>query len=103
MCESVNNLDQRFQELIKQAEQGDAIAQANLGYYFHIGEGVEKNLEEAVKWYRKGAEQGNSDGEFNLGYCYHFGQGIETRILYVQNVVHLDYLILRLVFFCDNI
>ncbi|MDD4120991.1 MAG: SEL1-like repeat protein, partial [Clostridia bacterium] len=56
MCESVNNLDQRFQELIKQAEQGDAIAQANLGYYFHIGEGVEKNLEEAVKWYRKGAE-----------------------------------------------
>jgi TPR repeat protein len=44
MCESVNNLDQRFQELVKQAEQGDAIAQANLGYYFHIGEGVEKIL-----------------------------------------------------------
>ena len=46
-----------FEKLLKEAEQGDAKAQFNLGWHFHIGEGVEKNLEKAVYWYERSATQ----------------------------------------------
>ena len=38
------------------AEQGEA--QYNLGVMYANGEGVAKDDEESVKWYRKAAEQG---------------------------------------------
>ncbi len=61
----------------KAAEQGDATAQANLGWCYENGEGVEKNMSEAVKWYRKAAEQGHKDAQCNLGVCYENGEGVE--------------------------
>ncbi len=41
------------------------------------GEGVEKNLNEAVKWYTQAAEAGNSGAQFNLGNCYKRGEGCQ--------------------------
>ena len=63
-------------ELKKAAEQGDAQAQYNLGNCYAFGKGVEKNLSEAVKWYRKAAEQGDAQAQYNLGVCYYNGQGM---------------------------
>ena len=63
-------------ELKKAAEQGDAQAQFNLGICYAFGKEVEKNLSEAVKWYRKAAEQGDARAQFNLGVCYYNGQGM---------------------------
>lgn len=60
----------------KLANEGDAVAQYNLGYYFYMGQGVE-SYTEAVKWYRKSAEQGNASAQYNLGYCYEYGYGVE--------------------------
>jgi TPR repeat protein len=34
------------------------------------GDGVEKDVAEAVNWYRRAAEQGYSTAQFNLGDCY---------------------------------
>lgn len=34
------------------------------------GEGVDKNLAEAAKWYRKVAEQGDANAQRNLGLYY---------------------------------
>ena len=48
-------------ELTELAEQGDALAQNNLGVAYANGEGVAEDDEEAVKWYRKAAEQGQAD------------------------------------------
>lgn len=45
-------------ELKNKAEQGNAEAQYSLGVCYRCGDGVEKNLEEAIKWYKKAAEQG---------------------------------------------
>ena len=45
------------------AEQGYAPAQYNLGVMYANGEGVAKNDEQAVKWYRKAAEQGDEDAK----------------------------------------
>ena len=59
--------------LRKAAEQGDAVAQNDLGYRHELGNGVVKNYAEAVKWYRKAAEQGNGNAQRSLGYHYQNG------------------------------
>ena len=56
--------------LRKSAEQGNALAQNNLGVMYAEGKGVSRNDSEAVKWFRKSAEQGNSAGQSNLGEMY---------------------------------
>lgn len=43
----------------KVAEQGDAEAQFNLGKCYYHGDGVNRDLKEAVYWFRKAAEQGH--------------------------------------------
>ena len=55
-----------FKELRPFVEQGDAVAQKNLGLMYTHGTGVPKDYKLAVKWYRKSAEQGHADAQFNL-------------------------------------
>jgi len=55
-----------FQRL---AEQGDPRAQLQVGYQYANGEGLRRNYEEAVRWYRKAAEQGNAVAQTNLAGC----------------------------------
>lgn len=66
--------------LKQKAEQGDVEAQHDLGVSYYFGEGVEKNPNEAVKWWQKAAEQGNAKSQNNLGVCYQEGSGVEKNI-----------------------
>jgi len=61
------------------AEQGAPKAQFKLGDMYNFGEGVTKNHEEAVKWYRFSAEHGNSDAQNNLGVNYENGRGVRQN------------------------
>lgn len=65
-----------FDETMAEANQGDAIAQFNLGVMYENGEGVPENDAEAVKWYRKAADQGLADAQYNLGLMYSSGEGV---------------------------
>ncbi len=65
-----------FREFKTLAEQGDAHAQASLGFMYENGRGVVQDYAEAVKWYRKAAEQGVVLGQYNLGVMYAKGQGV---------------------------
>lgn len=56
-------------ELKNKAEQGNAEAQYSLGVCYRCGDGVEKNLEEAIKWYKKAAEQGYARAQHNLEFA----------------------------------
>ena len=58
------------------ADQGEALAQAQLGYMYDMGEGVPENDAEAVKWFRLAAEQGYVPAQHSLGAMYHSGQGV---------------------------
>jgi TPR repeat protein len=58
------------------ADQGNALAQRNLGFMYANGQGVPQDYAEAVKWYRKAADQGDADAQFNLGAGYDNGQGV---------------------------
>lgn len=55
------------------AELGDANAQRQLGWSYQIGNGVPKDLAEALKWYRKSAVQGYSSAQNDVGKFYENG------------------------------
>ena len=68
--------DQDIEQLRKVAEQGDAGAQANLGFMYDRGWGVPEDDREAVKWFRKAAEQGHAGAQADLGLKYAEGEGV---------------------------
>lgn len=70
----------KLAEVRFKADKGDAKAQWELGKAFSQGEfGLEKDQQEAVKWFRKAAEQNFASAQFNLGACYMFGNGVEKE------------------------
>ena len=62
-----------MEELIKQAEQGDARAQFQLGMAYYEGNRIEKSQIKALKWWTKAAEQGVKDADYCLG-CIYFDE-----------------------------
>ena len=66
------------------AEQGDAMAQNNLGTMYDEGKGtmddegkgVPQDYAQAVKWYKKAAEQNHAKAQSNLGVMYGNGRGV---------------------------
>ena len=73
-------VEKNFDWFHKRAEQGHAVAQYNLGYFYENGQGVEMNLDLAFHWFQKSAEQGHAVAQYNLGYCYENGEGVETNL-----------------------
>jgi TPR repeat protein len=65
-----------FREFSVLAEQGDAIAQFNLGMMYSLGQGVTQDYREAARWFRLAAEQGDVRAQFNLGATYERGRGV---------------------------
>ena len=87
--------DHPLKDLLIAAEQGDAMAQNNLGECYASGNGVPQDDEEAITWFRKAAEQehvvetpvellhikhlqqlkdkatsGDAAAQYHLGFCY---------------------------------
>jgi TPR repeat protein len=58
------------------ADQGDALAETNLGLMYNFGDGVPQDYAEAVKWYRLGANHGDALAQTDLGLMYAEGQGV---------------------------
>ena len=59
------------------AEGGDVNAQFALGVRYYNGNGVPKDFDEAVKWYKKVAYSGNVQAQIMMGLCYEKGHGVE--------------------------
>jgi uncharacterized protein len=58
------------------ADQGDANSQYNLGIMYQDGQGVPRDYDEAVKWFRLAADQGYANAQYDLGIMYRDGQGV---------------------------
>jgi TPR repeat protein len=75
---------ERHAQRIQLANQGDAVAQYEMGHHLFFKMGDQsgsasvsfEDKAEAVKWYRKAADQGYVDALFDLGNCYNFGDGV---------------------------
>lgn len=63
----------------KAAARGNVSAQAHLGVCYLKGQGVQKDVDEGIKWVRKAAEQGNARAQNRLGWCYEYGRGVESN------------------------
>jgi hypothetical protein len=59
------------------ATQGNADAQALLGYMYANGVGVKQDYTEAFNWYREAAAQRNAAAQANLGGMYGSGLGVK--------------------------
>ena len=58
------------------AQQGHATADNNLGSMYAHGQGVRRNLVEAVRWYRAAADHGEVSAQCNLASLYFRGSGV---------------------------
>lgn len=61
----------------KSAEMGYAKGQANTGYAYSNGRGVEKSYETAVYWYKKAIAQNTGAGLYGLSDLYKNGHGVK--------------------------
>ena len=68
-----------FNEFLPLAEEGDHLAQFFLGYFYKNGLSVEKNLDQAIKWYELSAKKGNPYAQNNLALMYEKGIGFSIN------------------------
>jgi len=90
-------IDRRSSSFRLFAEQGYSYAQNNLGRCYENGDGVIKDMKEAVRLYTLASDQGCYISQCNLGLCYERGNGVNqdmkeayivlllNRILNAQN------------------
>lgn len=70
-----------LETLLALARQGHPVAQFNLGVKYDFGQGVTKDPEQAVHWYRMAAAQGHGGAQFNLAGMYFEGLGVQRDLL----------------------
>ena len=75
VCAPVQAQTPDIDALRARAEQGNFLAQYDLGFMYDTGDGVPQDDARAVRWYRLGAEQGHALAQFYLGLAYAEGQG----------------------------
>lgn len=66
-------------ELQQRAQNGDAVAQRELGEKFDFGHDTKQDYVEAAKWYQMAADQGDAKAQNNLGSFYQYGLGVATN------------------------
>ena len=67
--------EEKFKEALPLANAGNVEAQYDVGEMYERGRGVNRDINQAFKWYSKAAEQGNTKGAFKTGLGYLKGEG----------------------------
>lgn len=76
------DLPKAFDLYMVAANSGLAAAMLNLGVAYQRGDGVEKDVAEALRWYRRAAEPPNNFrmAKVNIGLLYRDGMGVEKDL-----------------------
>lgn len=75
---AITELMQRIYMLTKEAEQGNASAQYQLGQAFLCKDCLDISKTDAIRWFTKAAEQGYGPAQYQLGKMYFYGDGINA-------------------------
>lgn|GEM_PF-1971829 len=70
--------EQAFAAWMDLAKRGNPKGILNVANAYQEGRGVERDLAEAVRWYRKGADQGDPHCLYNLAHAYETGLGVRA-------------------------
>jgi TPR repeat protein len=73
---NVGDYAKAYQLMLLDAEQGNAIAQTNVGLMCNDGLGVPQDEKKAVWWYRLAADQGYPRAQYYLGTMFEEGHGV---------------------------
>lgn len=65
-----------FEQVIQKANDGDVTAQVAAGVVLFSGDMVNKDLDQAIKWFSLAAEKNNDIALFYLGKIYFTGDGV---------------------------
>ena len=67
------------------------MAQSNLAISYYYGEGIAKDVKQAVKWWKLSANQGYHAAQVSLGNCYFDGEGVEQNFPSVKHImIHVN-------------
>jgi uncharacterized protein len=78
--------EERFKNLLRDADAGDPDAQNGLGAMYYTGEAVSRDAAgnimdydpvSAAGWFFRAAEQGHAEAQFNLALLYLNGEGVD--------------------------
>ncbi|PXX33702.1 tetratricopeptide repeat protein [Undibacterium pigrum] len=69
------DLKTAFETYTKLANEGDAVAQYQVGHFYESGRHVAQSFDNAEPWYRKSAMQGYAKSQANLAWLYVNGKG----------------------------
>jgi TPR repeat protein len=72
--------DYEIWQAISKADSGEADFQKKLGRFYEDGDCVNKDLTQAVLWYRKASGRGNAAAKNQLGYLHFKGEGVDHDI-----------------------
>ena len=76
---SVSAMASDFNQVQREANQGNAIAQAMFGVMYDLSKGVPQDYTKAAVWYEKAANQGLAKSQYNLGVMYANGEGVRQN------------------------
>ena len=65
-----SNFSNVVDTLIEAAKQGNTRVQIMLAEHYIEGDGVPRDIDEAMKWWQMAAEQGDVTAQYNLAQCY---------------------------------
>jgi hypothetical protein len=66
--------------IMQKANAGDPAAEVKLAKMYAFGQGVGRDSQEALKWFKKAADQGDPGGQFALGTMYETGRGVQQDL-----------------------
>lgn len=65
-----------FDAWLPLAEGGDLAAMRNIGHLYRWGQGVDRDIDKAIAWYRRAADAGFARAQANLAAIYLQGDGV---------------------------
>ena len=74
-------LHREIERIYQLANSGDIQARYTLGWMYNKGIGLEKDLQQALRWYKSAAQSGHLEAQINLGWLYFQGKGIKKNLL----------------------
>jgi TPR repeat protein len=69
-----------YSRIFKRAENGDVVAQNELGRMYEHGHGIEQNTIKARYWYQQAADQDDDWGQLHLGLLFKTGKNVDKDL-----------------------
>lgn len=74
--QTIQEATDSLKAILTNAENGDAVAQNEVGMWYYRGRHYNQDYKTALEWWARAAKQGNASAIGNMGLCYQAGNGV---------------------------